>query len=59
MFIQAAAPVFAGLLGWVLMREPVGLRTWICMAAVLGGIGIMMLESLEGSGLVGNLLSIV
>ncbi len=59
MFIQAAAPVFAGLLGWLLMREPVGLRTWICMAAVLGGIGIMMLESLEGGGLVGNLLSIV
>lgn len=59
LFIQAAAPVFAGLLGWVLMREPVGLRTWICMAAVLGGIGIMMLESLEGSGLSGNLLSIV
>ncbi|HVR66698.1 MAG TPA: DMT family transporter [Verrucomicrobiae bacterium] len=59
LFIQAAAPVFAGLLGWVLMREPVGLRTWICMAAVLGGIGIMMLESLEGSGLIGNLLSIV
>lgn len=59
MFIQAAAPFFAGLLGWLLMREPVGLRSWICMAAVLGGIGIMMIDSFGGGGMVGNLLSIV
>jgi drug/metabolite transporter (DMT)-like permease len=59
MFIQAAAPFFAGLLGWLLMREPVGLRSWICMAVVLGGIGIMMIDSFGGGGMVGNLLSIV
>ena len=59
LFIQAAAPVFAGLLGWVLMREPVSLRAWICMAVVLAGIGIMMIDSLDGGGLIGNLLSIV
>jgi drug/metabolite transporter (DMT)-like permease len=59
MFIQAAAPFFAGLLGWLLMREPVGLRSWICMAVVLGGIGIMMIDSSGGGGMVGNLLSIV
>jgi drug/metabolite transporter (DMT)-like permease len=59
MFIQAAAPFFAGLLGWLLMREPVGLRSWICMAVVLSGIGIMMIDSFGGGGMVGNLLSIV
>jgi drug/metabolite transporter (DMT)-like permease len=59
LFIQAAAPFFAGLLGWILMREPVRLRSWICMAVALSGIGIMMLDSFSGGGLIGNLLSIV
>jgi len=59
LFIQAAAPFFAGLLAWLLMRERVGARAWIAMAIALAGIGIMMIDSLSNDSIVGVLLSIV
>jgi drug/metabolite transporter (DMT)-like permease len=59
LFIQAAAPFFAGLFAWLLVRERIGLRASISMAVVLAGIGIMVLDSEGESGLIGNLLSIV
>jgi drug/metabolite transporter (DMT)-like permease len=59
LFIQAAAPFFAGLFAWLLMRERIGLRAWIAMAIALVGIGLMVLDSQGESGFIGNLLSIV
>src|SRR5262245_26426617 len=59
LFIQAAAPFFAGLFAWLLMRERIGRRAWIAMAIALAGIGLMVFDSQGESGLIGNLLSIV
>lgn len=59
LFIQAAAPFFAGLLAWLLMRERVGARAWVAMAIALAGIGIMMIDSIGRGDFVGDLLSIV
>jgi drug/metabolite transporter (DMT)-like permease len=59
MFVQAGAPFFAGLLGWVLLRERVKLRSWIASAAALFGIGLMFSDTLgAGRNALGDLLSI-
>jgi drug/metabolite transporter (DMT)-like permease len=59
LFMQAMAPFLAGLLGWLVMRERVGLHTWIAMATALAGIGVMVYGSIaEGRGF-GDLLAVV
>lgn len=39
--ILGAAPVLAGLLAWLLMREPVIRTTWLTMGMALGGVAVM------------------
>lgn len=52
MLILAAAPFFAALLGWVVLKEPVAGNTWICMLVAAVGVGIMAGEELSfGRGL--------
>ena len=58
MFVQAGAPFIAGLLGWLIMRERVKLRSWIAMGAALLGIGVISRGSLEAGNAVGDLLAI-
>jgi len=47
LFMQAAAPMLAALLGWALLRERVDGRTWL--ALVLAGVGVatMAIGSLD------------
>jgi drug/metabolite transporter (DMT)-like permease len=45
---QAAAPLFAALLAWVVFRERVNLATWAAIAAVIGGVAIMVSSSFSG-----------
>ncbi len=40
-FLFSMAPVLAGLLGWVVLREPITRITWLAMALVLAGIAVM------------------
>jgi drug/metabolite transporter (DMT)-like permease len=42
LFIQATAPVLAGLFAWLLLGEPVGRRTAIAMAIAFAGVGLML-----------------
>jgi drug/metabolite transporter (DMT)-like permease len=58
MFVQAGAPFIAGLLGWLIMRERVKLRSWIAMGAALAGIGVISRGSLQAGNLLGDLLAI-
>jgi drug/metabolite transporter (DMT)-like permease len=58
MFVQAAAPFIAGLLGWLIMREQVKLRSWLASGAALLGIGVISRGSLEAGNVVGDLLAI-
>jgi drug/metabolite transporter (DMT)-like permease len=48
LLIQAAAPLFAALLAWVVFRERVNLATWIAIAAVICGVAIMVSASFSG-----------
>ena len=48
LLMQAGAPLFAALMAFVLFRERVGGATWAAIAAVIGGVGIMVSASIAG-----------
>ena len=48
LLIQAAAPLIAALLTWVLFREKVSSATWAAIAAVFAGVAIMVSGSFSG-----------
>ena len=45
---QAAAPLFAGLLAWMVFGERVNAATWAAIAAVIAGVAIMVSASFSG-----------
>jgi drug/metabolite transporter (DMT)-like permease len=45
---QAAAPLFAALLAWMIFGERVNLPTWFAIAAVICGVAIMVSASFSG-----------
>jgi drug/metabolite transporter (DMT)-like permease len=54
MFLFAAAPFFAALLGWLLLGERVRPATWIAIAVAICGIGIMVADAMSTGQLLGN-----
>ncbi|HEU0335485.1 MAG TPA: DMT family transporter [Gaiellaceae bacterium] len=48
LFMQAAAPMMAALLGWWLLSEPVSSRTWAGMALAAVGVSLMVVGSVSG-----------
>jgi drug/metabolite transporter (DMT)-like permease len=48
LLIQAAAPLFAALLSWIVFRERVTPATAIAIAAVIFGVGVMVSSSFSG-----------
>ena len=58
LFIQATAPVLAGLFAWLLLGEPVGRRTALAMAIAFAGVGVM-LGAPGGGDLVGDALALL
>ncbi|MSO55248.1 MAG: DMT family transporter [Rhodospirillales bacterium] len=57
--IICAAPFVAALLAWPILGERVRPRTWVTIAVVFAGVGVMLLDSLDGGGLTGDLLAVV
>ena len=54
LFMQAAAPMMAALLGWALISEPVDARTWAALVLAGAGVVVMAAGSLDaGIGAVG------
>ncbi len=47
LFMQAAAPMTAALLGWVLISEPVDARTWAALLLAGAGVAVMAAGSLD------------
>ena len=47
LFLQAASPILAALLGWVLLSERITRRTWLAMAVAGLGVGLMVAGSLD------------
>lgn len=49
LLMQAGVPLIAALIAFVLFRERVSTATWIAIAAVIFGVGIMVSDSLTGN----------
>ena len=58
LFLLSAAPLFAALLGWTVLREPVVRSMWIAMAGVVAGVAIMIGEGLAEADLLGDLAAL-
>jgi drug/metabolite transporter (DMT)-like permease len=58
--IQAVTPLIAALLAWIFYGERITLSTWIAIAAVIFGVGVMVSGSLgEGSSWIGTALAVL
>lgn len=55
----AAAPFFAALLGWFILREVVRTATWIAMAVAVTGIAVMVWEGMSLGYMSGNLAALL
>ena len=59
MFLFAAAPFFAAVLGRLILKEHVRKATWISMMAALVGIVIMVWEGISLGRVIGNVAALV
>ena len=59
MFLFAAAPLFAAVLGWLVLKEHVRNATWISMMAALVGIVIMVWEGISIGRIIGNVAALI
>jgi len=41
MLLFSTSPFMAAVLGWIVLREPVRIATWVAVVVALGGIGVM------------------
>src|SRR5690606_330627 len=48
LLMQAGVPLLAALISWVVFRQRVNWATWIAIACVVLGVGIMVSDSLRG-----------
>ncbi|MFO1035021.1 MAG: DMT family transporter [Hyphomicrobiales bacterium] len=60
LLMQAGAPLIAALLAFVFFHERVSATTWVAIAAVIAGVGIMVSQSLTGKvSLMGDGLALI
>jgi DME family drug/metabolite transporter len=59
MFLFAAAPFLAAILGWIILRESVRKATWVAMIFALIGIAVMVVNGVSAGRLGGNLSAMV
>jgi drug/metabolite transporter (DMT)-like permease len=60
LLMQAGVPLIAALISRIAFREAVGLPTWIAIAAVIFGVGVMVSDSLTGGvSLIGDALALL
>lgn len=57
--IIAALPVLAAVVAWFLLRERTDRRTWLGIAGVILGVGIIVSGSLARDGIKGDLLALL
>ena len=59
MFLFAAAPFFAAVLGWLILKEYVRKATWICICSALLGIVIMVWDGISIGRIIGNVAALI
>ena len=59
MFLFAAAPFIAALLGWIILRETVRKATWVTMIVALAGMAIMVWEGMALGLISGNIAALL
>ena len=57
LIVLSTSPFMAALLGWIVLGEPVRWRTWMAIAAAIGGIGLMVASSAAAGNVLGDLLA--
>ena len=58
-FIIGSAPLVTALLGWLLLKEKVGVPSLVAMFTAVIGIGLMFVDGLISGGIFGNLLALL
>lgn len=59
LIIMATAPLFAALLAWLVLREPIRPKTAAATVVAIVGIGIMVSENLSPGTLFGNAMALL
>jgi drug/metabolite transporter (DMT)-like permease len=59
LIVLSTSPFLTALLAWVVLGEQVRTRTWIAMAAAIGGICLMVANSAATGNVLGDLLAFV
>ena len=59
MFVLSGAPLFAALLGWIVLGETVERGVWAAMGMALAGIVVMVWDGLGAGTLLGNSLALL
>ncbi|EDQ33877.1 putative permease [Hoeflea phototrophica DFL-43] len=57
-FILAFNPMFAALMGWLLIGERPKRQTFVAMAAMIIGVGLIVSDGLQAGNMLGNLLAL-
>jgi len=58
-FIIALNPMFTALLSWIFLKERPALSTFVTMAVMLLGVGLIVGDGMEGGHLLGDALSVL
>jgi drug/metabolite transporter (DMT)-like permease len=59
LFIVSTSPLFAAILGWLLLREPVARGTWFAIGFALLGIGVIASEGFDKGSVIGNVAALL
>ncbi len=57
--LQYTAPLYAAILGRLLLGEKTGWLDWVTVGIVIGGMGLFFVEKLTFSGMWGNLVAVI
>lgn len=57
-FIISAGPLFAAILGWLILRERVSPMTWMVIFGAAAGMGLMFADGLAGGRLMGTIIAL-
>ena len=58
MLLFATAPFMAAVLGWIVLREPVRIATWISISVAIAGIAIMVADKSGSVAIKGSLAAL-